>query len=98
MYHAYLSDQMSSVVIVGGCDCLLRAVINPTSMKPITEAPDVSDLKNESSKKYAEAVKELALHQRMLKPQSESSKLQPTLLDREVCVSSFIFLFDCYDC
>jgi len=76
------------------CDCLLRAIVNPTSMKPITEAPDVSDLKNGSSKTYAEAMKELALHQRLLKPRSESSKfhpaLQPTLLDREACVSFYI--------
>jgi len=58
-------------------------------MKPITEAPDVSDLKNGSSKTYAEAMKELAIHQRLLKPPSESSKLQtalpPTVVDREVC-------------
>ena len=66
---------------------LLRAVVSLTSMKPITEVPDVSDLKNGSSKSYAEAMKELKLHQRLLKPQSESSKLQPALPGREVHVS-----------
>ena len=57
-------------------------------MKPITEAPDVADLKNGSRKTYAEAMKELTLHQRLLKPLSESSKLQPILPVQDVCVSS----------
>jgi len=68
---------------------VLRAIVSPALTKPITEAPDVGDLKNGSSKSYAEAIKELTLHQRLLKPQSESSKLQLTSPDREVW---YIFL------
>jgi len=63
-------------------------------MKPITEVPDAGDLKNAPSKIYAEAMKELALYQRLSKPQSESSKLQPALqpylLDREACVPFYV--------
>jgi len=69
------------------CCCVFRAVVSLASTKPITEAPDVRDLKNGSSKLYAEAMKELSLHQRLLRPQSESSKLQPALLDCKVCIS-----------
>jgi len=60
--------------------CLLRAVVNLPLTKPITDAPDVSDLKNGSSKTYTEAMKELKLHQQLLKPRGKSSQLQPALL------------------
>lgn len=73
---------------------LFRAVVNPITMKPITEVPDASDLKNGSNKTYAEAMKELALHQQLSKPRSESSKLQPALqlnlLDNEASVPFYV--------
>ena len=72
----------------------MRAVVGLASTKPITEAPDVGDLKNGSSKSYAEAIKELTLLQRLLKPQSESSKLQLTVPDREV---QYVFLWSVND-
>jgi len=59
-------------------------------MKPITDAPDVTDLKNGSSKTYTEAMKELTMHQRLLKPKCESSvlhtTLQPSSSDQEACI------------
>jgi len=58
-------------------------------MKPITEVPDAGDLKNGSSRSYAEAMNELALHQKLLKAPACSSKLQLSSLDREARVSLF---------
>ena len=75
---------------IKNCCCVLRAIVSRALMKPITETPDVSDLKNGSSRSYAEAMKELALYQRLLKPQNESSKLQLSSVDHEASIS-YIF-------
>jgi len=67
--------------------CVFRAVVSQSSVKPITEVLDASDLKNGSSKTYAEAMKELTFHQQSLDPQSGSSELQWALLDHEASIS-----------
>jgi len=65
---------------------MLRAVVSHAMTKPITETPDVSDLKNGSSRSYTEAMKELSLHQQLLKAPSQSSQLKQFSLDHEARV------------